>query len=87
MAFLLRKAEEKKLQLFIETHSDHVLDGVRVAVKQQLINCDDATIYFLERDADEPSCVTQITLDAEGDLSEWPEDFFDQTIKDAGALL
>lgn len=87
MAFLLRKAEEKKLQLFIETHSDHVLDGVRVAVKQQLINCDDATIYFLERDADEPSRVTQITLDAEGDLSEWPEDFFDQTIKDAGALL
>ena len=56
-------------------------------MKQQLINCDDATIYFLERDADEPSRVTQITLDAEGDLSEWPEDFFDQTIKDAGALL
>ena len=84
---LIARAVAAGKQVVLETHSDHIIDGVRVAVKQALINCDDVTIYFLERDANEPSKATKISVDSYGNLSEWPEDFFDQTIKDAGVLL
>lgn len=84
---LIARAVATGKQVVLETHSDHIIDGVRVAVKQELINCDDVTIYFLERDANEPSKATKISVDSYGNLSEWPEDFFDQTIKDAGVLL
>ena len=84
---LIAKSVACDKQVILETHSDHIIDGIRVAVKQKLINYDKVIIYFLERGIDEPSRVTPITIDSDGDLSEWPKDFFDQTIKDAGALL
>lgn len=87
LCMLIAKVVACGKQVILETHSDHIIDGIRVAIKKHLINCNDAIIYFLERNADEPSRVKQISIDSDGDLSEWPKDFFDQTIKDAGDLL
>lgn len=87
MDFLIRKANERKIQLFIETHSDHIIDGVRVAVKQCNLKCDEVNILFLERHQDNPPFVREISVDSYGNLSEWPEDFFDQALIDAGRLL
>ena len=85
--FLSRKSRERNIQLFIETHSDHIIDGIRVAVKQTNIKCDEVNILFLERNRDGMPTVTEISVDSYGNLSDWPEDFFDQSIIDAGKLL
>ena len=74
-------------QVVLETHSDHIIDGIRVAVKQKIIPCANVGMFFIERNLDEPSMVTEITVDSYGNLSEWPEDFFDQSLVDAGDLL
>ena len=83
MNFLVNKAKERKLQLFIETHSEHVINAVRkesVDTKSQLSN-NDVSIYFLEQGKEQPS-ITSIKIDERGNLSDFPVDFFDQERQD-----
>lgn len=87
LAKLIAKAVTSGKQVVLETHSDHIIDGIRVAVKQHMIRNDNVGIFFLDRKLDEPSEVTSISVDSFGNLSEWPEDFFDQGLVDAGELL
>ena len=46
---LLARAAAAGIQLFVETHSDHVINGVRVAVKEGLLSPEDVQIAFFER--------------------------------------
>jgi len=77
------------VQVMIETHSDHVLNGVRLSVKDRTISPDNTAIYFFNRPTKiDPkfSRVTAPMIDREGNLSEWPSGFFDQSDKDLAAL-
>ena len=79
-ALMLRIANEKKLQLFVETHSDHVVNGLRIGVKNGNIDCRDVNIlHFVMRNAS--SSFEQIKMDAQGNLSSFPEDFMDEWTK------
>jgi predicted ATPase len=74
----------------VETHSDHVINGVRVAVKKGIVKPDDVNIAFFERKRHEIvlddgvkgqeyyADVRNIKIDANGSLSEYPEDFMDE---------
>ena len=75
-------------QVFVETHSEHVLNGVRRMVKQAIITPDTVRLFFFAKttNALEPS-VTQIPVSASGDISNWPEGFFDQLDKDLNVIL
>jgi predicted ATPase len=84
---LIAKAVSSGKQVILETHSDHIIDGIRIAVKNKDISNKDTNIFFLERDVDSPTKVTEITIDSYGNLSDWPESFFDQGLIDAGELL
>ena len=46
---LLARAAAAGIQLFVETHSDHVINGVRVAVKEGVVSPEDVHIAFFER--------------------------------------
>lgn len=76
------------VQVFVETHSEHVLNGVRRMVKQAIITPDTVRLFFFAKTvhALEPS-VTQIPVSASGDISTWPEGFFDQLDKDLNIIL
>jgi predicted ATPase len=63
-------------QFILETHSDHFLNGVRLAVKEGLLRPEDVAVYFFRRQAE--SRVTELSIDSEGNLNSWPEGFFDQ---------
>ncbi len=81
MNFLIRVAKEKNLQLFIETHSDHIVNALRIGVKKSLctIEQNDATIIHIGRD--ENNCTSifwQINIDREGNLSDYPAEFMDE---------
>jgi predicted ATPase len=82
------------VRILIETHSDHVLNGVRLAVTGQLLNREDAAIYFFVAPPPAPT-VTEIPaepqvisarIDEAGGISAWPDGFFDQAEKDLAAL-
>lgn len=77
-------------QFFIETHSDHFINGLRVAVKEGLISKDEVVIYFFERvtkDGEQYSEVTPIYIDARGELSEYPKHFMDEDIIQLSKLI
>ena len=81
MKFLIRIAKEKKLQLFIETHSDHIINALRIAVKDSLCQIihKDATIIHVGRDkTSEDSIFWQINIDSYGNLSDYPNEFMDE---------
>ena len=76
---LFALAAENGVQLFIETHSDHVLNGVRVAAKQKNISPENVGIFFFERDLEEHITeIIQPFLDENGRLDKRPKGFFDE---------
>ena len=88
MGRFLSTAAQHGIQVIIETHSDHVLNGIRVAVKAGEILPENAAVHFFARDEDEiraKLCSPQI--DKNGRLNYWPTDFFDETEKSLSQLL
>ena len=73
------------LQIFVETHSDHLLSGIRLAVKDGLLQPDDVALHFVGQDG-VPGQVTTLAVDKNGAVSDWPEGFFDQAENDLAVL-
>jgi len=70
------------LQVIIETHSDHVLNGIRRSLKAQRIRPDQVAIHFFKPRSLEGAQVVSPQVDASGNIDIWPEGFFDQFDKD-----
>ena len=74
------------VQVIIETHSDHVLNGVRRAVKERTLPGHDVALYFFRpRRGDAADGEAQVYtpgMKADGNIDSWPEGFFDQFDKD-----
>lgn len=72
-------------QVLIETHSDHVLNGIRLAVKGGALKAEDAQVhYFNPRDSG--AQVVSLIIRKDGSLDQWPSGFFDQIEKDLDQL-
>lgn len=77
MAELAVRAAIAGVQVVVETHSDHFLDGVRIAVRNGLITPAQVALHYFKREG-ALATVTSPEIDLDGRLSEWPEGFFDQ---------
>lgn len=66
------------VQVIVETHSDHVLNGIRVSVKKGKLEAEKTGIYYFYKDDFFVHQVQRILLDANGRLDEWPIGFFDE---------
>ena len=76
---LLASVAASGVQVIVETHSDHVLNGVRLAVKQPAIKPDDVAMHFFAPALTGGEFVPQSPkIDSDGKLDVWPEGFFDQ---------
>lgn len=73
------------LQIFVETHSDHLLNGVRLAVRDQLLQPEDVALHFFDFGTDSAQ-VTSLSVDRNGAISDWPKGFFDQAERDLSVL-
>ena len=71
------------IQLLVETHSDHVLNGVRRAVKDSRLSADQVAIHFFRPRSEGQTQVMSPNIDDSGNIDSWPDDFFDQFDKDA----
>ena len=77
------------VQVIIETHSDHVLSGVRLAVRDQNISHENVAVHFFNHSIQTTGYMARVVspmIDKSGNLSEWPEGFFDQSEKDLARL-
>ncbi len=71
------------VQVIVETHSDHILNGIRVSVKNKIINPENISINYF----DENYNLHNPEIDSDGRIDCWPEGFFDQTEKDLQELI
>jgi len=92
MGRFLARAAAAGVQVVVETHSDHVLNGIRVAVREgawgQKLAADDVAIqYFLAADSEGPHRVRSPKVYPNGGIRPWPKGFFDQYESDLRKLL
>jgi len=84
----LARAASCGVQVIIETHSDHLLNGIRLAVKNNLLKSKDSTFFYFKYDFDEErTSVKQPVIDEDGFFDEWPDGFFDETEKNLERIL
>ena len=86
LAELAVRASKAGVQVFVETHSDHFMDGVRIAVRDELIAPEEVAFHYFERDGNR-AVVSSPQVDEDGRLSQWPEGFFDQHGENLARLL
>lgn len=91
---LMAIAAQGGVQLIIETHSDHILNGVRVATKQNKIEAEKVKIYYYAMNMQEMVAdFYQIPINQEGIISyrelrkKQVQGFFDQINTDTDILL
>lgn len=81
MGELIAKAAQGGAQIIVETHSDHVLNGIRLSAKWGQIDSDKVKMYYFTRDYNSKKVVPVVekpVLRADGRLSYWPDGFFDE---------
>ncbi len=80
MGELLSIAAENGVQIIVETHSDHLLNGVRIAVKKQHIDENNVEVHFVYADKEKPLLhrTKHIQIHDDGSMEDWPVGFFDE---------
>lgn len=73
------------VQVVLETHSEHIVDGCRIQAAREK-QCENMKIIFFEK-KDNNSICKNINIQGNGELEEWPEGFFDQKRADLRELL
>jgi predicted ATPase len=85
---LIAKAASLGVQFMIETHSDHIINGLLVATKKGTINPEDSKVHFFDRVAKEHSTkVHSMNVLRGGKIKSPPKGFFDQFDKDMKMLV
>jgi predicted ATPase len=90
MGELIALAASCGIQIILETHSDHVLNGIRKAVKYKKLEADKVQINYFERYLKKGQPTTEIItprIYQSGGIDRWPDGFFDQAEKDLMDLL
>jgi predicted ATPase len=77
LTHLFARLPQNKVQLFIESHSEHILNGLRVSIADKNCTINERSIctYFFG----ENFKIEKLIIDNKSFISNWPKDFFDQT--------
>ncbi|MCX8530860.1 DUF3696 domain-containing protein [Chryseobacterium luquanense] len=78
---LIALAAQNDVQIIIETHSDHIINGIRVAVKENNDLSDRVIMFYFEKlfNSDEQfSQITDINVDKNGSLDIYPKNFLSE---------
>jgi predicted ATPase len=101
MGYFLGVMANSGIKIIVETHSDHIINGIQIAVANEaIINKKVIINYFFKEDKTEQELkedkilgvkqqpiVKPIHINEKGELKEWPKGFFDQTQIDYVELL
>lgn len=85
LSYMLAKLASRGVQVFIETHSEHVVNGFRLAAlkSEYALNNDDIKIYFFDDDYS----IKSLDIEKDGRINDWPTRFFDQYQRELAEIL
>lgn len=93
LAGLIALAAQSGVQIFVETHSDHILNGTLVSIRQHLsggngIAPEKVRMFYFDRAEDSHTArCTNIPITTNGRIQNMPKGFFDQYRNDIKALV
>ncbi|NEO53286.1 MAG: DUF3696 domain-containing protein [Okeania sp. SIO3B5] len=90
MGELLALAASCGVQIVVETHSDHVLNGIRLTVYRGKLDPEKVQLHYFDRRKQGTEFITEVIspqIDRNGRIDKWPEGFFDEWDNSLEALL
>ncbi|MBD2343750.1 AAA family ATPase [Anabaena subtropica] len=90
MGELLALAASYGIQVVIETHSDHILNGIRLAVHGGIITPHYVQLHYFQQQEKQRQADTKVVsphIDRDGRIDRWPDGFFDEWEKSLDILL
>jgi predicted ATPase len=85
---LIARTAASGVQVIVETHSDHVLNGARLAVRKNVLAPEAALLHFFTHDpATGKPQQLQPRIEKSGALTDWPPGFFDEWDRAIDELL
>jgi len=90
MGNLLAQAAAKDVQIILETHSDHILNGIRLAVHGGNLDPDAVRLHFFQRRESQGQIINEVIspqMNRRGRIDQWPDGFFDEWDNSLAALL
>lgn len=82
----IKASEERDSRFLIETHSDYIVDRVRISVRQGLLPPDDVSILYFEPKA-KAVTIHSMYFDADGNLKGAPPGYREFFLKETNKLL
>lgn len=89
IGYFLATMASAGVQIIVETHSEHVLNGIRIAALKNAMRPEDISINFFSISTsgmETKHMVENIRLNERMDLESWPEGFLDQEEEDLRTL-
>lgn len=85
---LVALAASHGVQIIVESHSDHILNGLRLAVADGILSPQGTAFHFFRAatGGQSPSCMT-MNVNERGGFDQWPDGFFDEWDKALTSLL
>lgn len=87
---LIARACSAGVQVIFETHSDHVLNGIRIAIKEKILEPNQAAVLFFRKELAGDRLKSQFSslfVDSNGRIANWPTGFFDEFEKSIERLI
>lgn len=77
IAEMLARLSCSGVQVFIESHSEHILNGIRIARAKNMISSEDANVLYFQSGESAP--LLKVPILEKGKIENWPHGFFDQS--------
>jgi len=74
-------------QIIVETHSEYLITRLRRNAASTPDDHKYFTVIYVERDPEAGTSYRTVSVDDQGDLSEWPKGFFDHVAEDLRVLM
>ena len=78
---MMAYAAQEGVYIIAETHSDHIINGIRVAVKEGKLSPGNTKIFYFDRilnSCEQYSDIKEILIDRNGEISHYPRGFLDE---------
>jgi predicted ATPase len=89
---IIETAMARDVQVIVESHSEHLLTRLQLRIAEQTlergitIEPSDVATYFCSQAGDR-SLISELQIDAYGNIRNWPKDFFGNPLQDSVAMV
>ena len=79
---IIDAVSKRKIQVIIESHSEHFLTRIQTRIADATISKDFAKLYFCKNETG-ASSLEELKINESGDIENWPENFFGDMLGEA----